>query len=165
MTNSKSFQKQLTPVGLLIGCIVAVSGCAFLKGSMAKTKHIREQTEIHTYKKPLDQVWGQARQLLFGLGYEVKDSGPQDAETEWKVEGNERTRYLLSGIVVSEQSCKVQFTKASQSKAPKSKEFDSGTTTERDLKLEYELIKKIEPEEHARIEKEAKAKADEASGK
>jgi hypothetical protein len=161
----KKFSNQLMMFGLLIACAAAVSGCAYLKAQMAKTKHIREQTENHVYSKPLDQVWGQARQMLFEEGYEVKDSGPQDAETEWKESDTERTRYLLTGIVVSDTSCRVQFTLATQSRESKDKEFGDGTTTERDLDLENRLIKKVEPEEHARIDKEAQAKYDELKGK
>lgn len=159
----KSIKKKAALWGIMLVCIVVFCGCAFLKGSMAKSKYIRNQTETFVYNKPLNQVWGQARQMLFEKGYEVKDSGPQDAETEWKESGDERSRYLLSAIMVSDQSCKVQFMKATQSKDAKSKKFSSATDTERDLDLEYKLIKKVAPTEHARIEKEAQAKADEAS--
>ncbi len=140
-------------------------GCSYIKSSMAKSKYIHETTKAYVYKKPLKQVWPKARQILFKKGYSVNDSGEYMAETEWKTNDTNRERYLLAGIEVDDESCKIQFTHASESRDSTSGSFSGGVSTERDLDLEYKLIKNVSQKEHDRIEKEAEAKGQEASKK
>lgn len=138
------------------------SGCAAMRGMSAKHAYREQQTENHVYKQPLKTVWPQARQLLFEQGFEVKDTDGTNAETEWRIapgDNTQRERYLLSGLEVSESECKVQFTKAT--------EFKTGANwgspqTERDLGLEFDLIKKADPDAFAQIEAEGDRRAEAA---
>jgi len=146
----------------LVGIALTMGSCAAMRGMAAKHAYIEEQTENHEYAKPLSEVWPQARQLLFEQGFEVKDTDASNAETEWKVEDKERQRYLLSGIEVGDDKCKVQFTRATEYKTDGKW---GSTDTERDIKMEYALIKKVEPDEHAKIEAEANARSKKAKEK
>lgn len=137
-------------------------GCAAMRGMSAKHAYREQQTENHVYKQPLSAIWPQARQLLFESGFEVKDTDGSNAETEWRPapgDNTQRERYLVSGIEVSPSECKVQFTRATQ--------FRSGSTwgsmqTERDLGMEFDLIKRADPDAFAAIEAEGDRRAEAA---
>jgi hypothetical protein len=146
--------------GLAVACLVGLlSGCASLRAAGAKHKYIESHVESYVYDKPLTTVWPDARQLLFSKGYSVKDTDAQSAETEWKVEGSYRVRYLLTGTPVSETSCRVQFMKDEQSNSG----GNWGTSQpERDLGLEWELLQKVSPEAAGKIKSEAEIEAEKA---
>lgn len=133
-----------------------------MRGMSAKHAYLEQETANHIYNQPLKQVWPQARQVLFEHGFEVKDTDGSNAETEWKQssgDSSQRERYLLSGVEVSDTECKVQFTKATQFKSG----ADWGSPqTERDLGLEFELIKKADPDAFARIDAEGDKRAEAA---
>jgi uncharacterized protein YceK len=151
---------------LLLTLVALLSGCAAIRGATARRKHIEDATRGHVYNRPVDQVWTQARQLLFERGFTVRDTGEassHQAETEWRQDGNHRVRYLLSGLPASEDKAQVQFTRAEE-------QHDKGggwspLDTERDMDMEFELIKRVEPDQASVIETEAdkakeQAKAD-----
>jgi len=150
-----------------LALVALLTGCAAMRGATARRKHIEDATRGHVYNRPVDQVWAPARQLLFERGFTVRDtgeSGSHQAETEWKQEGNDRrVRYLVSGMPASDDKAQVQFTRAEE-------QHDKGggwssVDTERDLDMEFELIKRVEPDQASHIETDAdvakeKAKAD-----
>jgi len=137
-----------------------------MRGAAARRKHIEDATHGHVYNRPVGHVWGQARQLLFERGYTVRDTGEggsYQAETEWKQEGQDRrVRYLLSGLPAGDEKAQVQFTRSEEQRDKGSwMSLDTG----RDLDMEYELIKRVEPEQASVIEADAdkakeKAKAE-----
>lgn len=133
-----------------------------MRGMSAKHAYREQQTENHVYKQPLKAIWPQARQVLFEKGFEVKDTDGSNAETEWRLDpsdNKQRERYLLSGVEVSDSECKIQFTKATQFKNG----ADWGSPqTERDLGLEFDLIKKADPDAYAQIEAEGDKRAEAA---
>jgi hypothetical protein len=124
-----------------------------MRASGARHAHIEKETETYTYDKPLSAVWPQARQLLFTEGYEVKDTDASNAETSWKSTDGYRSRYLLSGIVIDDTHCQVQFMKAEEQKKEKGGYYDADI--ERDLGMEWKLIKKVAPDKAKKIESEA----------
>lgn len=146
----------------LLGVLALGTGCGAIRGMSAKHAYLEQQTQSHVYHQPLKVIWPQARQLLFERGFEVKDTDTSNAETEWRVspsDNKQRERYLLSGIEVSDDECKVQFIRAT--------EFKDGANwgrveTERDLGMEYELIQKADPDAHAHIEAEGDRRAEKA---
>jgi len=146
---------------LLLSVTSAVSGCAAMRGMSARHAYMEAATEKHVYERPLNEVWPQARALLFEKGFEVKDTDATNAETEWKVDssGKERVRYLLSGIAVGDDKCQVQFMKAEQSRIDKTW---TDPDTERDLELEQRLIEKVEPSVYKQMTAEADAEAEKA---
>jgi hypothetical protein len=158
---------RLIRVGILSLTFVALlSSCAALRGASARRKHIEEATRGHVYNRPVDQVWGPARQLLFERGFTVRDTGEggsHQAETEWKQEGNDRrVRYLVSGMPASDDKAQVQFTRAEQQQ-------DRGggwspLDTDRDLDMEYELLKRVEPDQASLIETDADQAKKKAEG-
>ena len=132
-------------------------GCATLRGMGAKHEHIEAQTKNYVYNQSAAAVWPAARQILFEKGFEVKNTGEAGmltAESEWKVEGKKKTRYLVQATPVSEAQCKIVFTKMESSK--------DGNDSERDLALEWELIQKVEPDRAAQIKTEAEQKGEAA---
>lgn len=142
---------------LSLALVSLLAGCAAIRGATARRRHIEDATRGHVYNRPLDQVWGQARQLLFERGYTVRDSGEggsHQAETEWKQEGRDRrARYLLSGMPTGDDKAQVQFTRAEE-QLEKGGGWSS-LGTERDLDMEYELIRRVEPEQASVIEADA----------
>jgi hypothetical protein len=132
-----------------IAFVVGV-GCATLKGASARHQYIEQEAQGFVFNKPASDVWPPARELLFKMGYEMKNTGEATtAESEWKREDDRRTRYLVQVTPVDAGHCKVQFTKmTAYSKA-------SGTDSERDVGTEWELIQKVEPERATAIKTEA----------
>lgn len=159
-------QYRVIRVGLLLLTLVALlTGCAAIRGATARRKHIEDATRGHVYNRPVDQVWTQARQLLFERGFTVRDTGEggtHQAETEWKQDGNShRVRYLLSGMSAADDKAQLQFTRAEE-------QHDKGggwspLDTERDLDMEFELIKRVEPDQASGIETDAEKAKDKAA--
>lgn len=148
---------------LLAVLAVAATGCEALRVSEAKTRFIEDETRHHVYNQPISQVWTGVRQLLFERGFEARDSdvagsfaietapifsyGGNPVGFEQVVNGRTVTTkcdYLLLGTKITEASCKVEFTKRETG--------PTGTTSGRDLDLEWTLLQRIDPEEAARIE-------------
>lgn len=161
-------QYRVIRAGILSLTLFALlSGCAAIRGASARRKHIEDATRGHVYNRPVDQVWTQARQLLFERGFTVRDTGEgasHQAETEWRQDGNNhRVRYLLSGLPASDDKAQVQFTRAEE-------QYDKGGSwspldTERDVEMEFELIKRVEPDQANVIETDAdKAKSKAEAG-
>jgi len=138
-------------------------GCASMRASGARHQYIESKTESFVYDKPLSTVWPEARQLLFAKGYSVKDTDSSSAETEWKKTSDDfRNRILLTGTPMNDTSCKVQFMKEDQQRM----DGDwSSNGTERDLGLEWELIRKVSPAVADKIEMEADAEGQKAAAK
>lgn len=145
-------------VGFLSLTLVSLlMSCAAIRGATARRKHIEDATRGYVYNRPIDQVWGKARQLLFERGYSVRDSGEggsHQAETEWKLEGNDRrVRYLLSAMPAGDDKAQVQFTRSEEQREKRG--GWSPLDTDRDLDMEYELIKRVEPDQASAIEADA----------
>jgi uncharacterized lipoprotein len=111
------------------------------------------------YAKPAGEVWPVARQLLFEKGYEVKNTGEGGtltAESEWKYDGKNRSRYLVQVNTVDPSHCKVVFTKMEGERK------STTTDSSRDVGTEWELIQRVEPERAAEIKAEAEKRAEAA---
>jgi hypothetical protein len=138
---------------ILLGVVlVAGTGCASLKAFQARQAYIQDQTRAHAYAKPIAAVWPEVRKLLFEKGFKTKDSDTGNSfslETEEKKDGDGKVRYLVLGTKVDEGSCKVEFTRMGAGVL--------GPTSERDLDLEWVLLRRVEPESGERIEHEASA--------
>jgi hypothetical protein len=149
------------PLYLTLLIAPALEGCGALRAAGARHQYIEQQTQSHVYDKPLGQVWPEARQLLFAEGYQVRDTDGSSAETDWKTAGKSRTRYLLSGFDLDGKRSRIEFTRAEEQKSGKQWE---PLDTDRDLRLEFELIKKVDPDRAKRIEQEADVEGDKARG-
>jgi hypothetical protein len=148
----------LTIAGLFF-LINATAGCATLRGASARHQYIESQAKEFVFAKPAAQVWPAARQLLFEKGYEVKNTGEGGtltAESEWKYEGKNRSRYLVQVNPVDDGHCKVEFTKMEGERK------SASTDSSRDVGTEWDLIQKVEPERAAEIKTEAEKRAEAA---
>lgn len=139
-----------------LAIMATVGGCAAMRAAAARQQYIHGQTQNYTYKRPIGQVWPNARTLLFENNYEVKNTGEAGVytlETEWAYDGNRQTRYLVQGIVIDDQSCQVHFTKITQYTG------QNNNSSGRDLDMEWFLLKQMDPTMATEIE----AGAEEAS--
>jgi uncharacterized lipoprotein len=145
-------------VGLLL-VINAAAGCATLRGASARHQYIESQAKEFVFAKPAAAVWPAARQLLFEKGYEVKNTGEGGtltAESEWKYDGKNRSRYLIQVNPVDDGHCKVEFTKLEGDRK------SSTTDSARDVGMEWELIQKVDSQRAAEIKAEAEKRAEAA---
>jgi hypothetical protein len=148
----------LSFVGLFL-LVGAATGCATFRASSARHQYIESQSKDFVYAKPAGEVWPAARQILFEKGYEVKNTGEGGtltAESEWKYDGKNRSRYLAQVNKVDDGHCKVVFTKMEGDRKSQS------TDSTRDVGTEWELIQKVEPERAAEIKAEAEKRAEAA---
>jgi len=146
---------------VLLGLALALAlaaGCASLRGYQAKQNYIKDQTRSHVYNHPIATVWPEVRKLLFEKGFKTKDSDSGNSfalETEEKKDGQEMIRYLVTGTKVDEGPCRVEFTRVATGKV-------GSPASERDLDLEWALLKRVEPDAGQEIESEAVAVGDKA---
>jgi len=139
-------------------------GCGAIRAASARESYIDGRAQDYVYNRPLDQVWGVARTMLFEQGYTVRDTGEGGtfaAETEWKQQGNQRSRYLMTGMSVDAGRSRVQFTLAEESLRD-GNWYNDGAN--RDNDIEFELIKRVEPDAAAQIESEADVEGERARG-
>lgn len=139
-------------LALLSSALLVGSGCAALRAASAKQNYIRTHSADYTFQKPLAQVWPEARALLFEQGFQVKDTGEgaTTLETDWAYKGQTRVRYLAQGIAVSPTTCQVHFTKNSQT-------GQGSLMSDRDLDMEWYLIRRVAPNDAQKIEADAEA--------
>ena len=141
----------------LSALLLSLSGCAALRAAAARNAHVSERTTQHVYAAPLVAVWPEARALLFEMGYTVRDTGEAGGmtlETEWLLEGDKATRFLVQGISVQANMSKVHFTLAV-------KDPETGAmATERSWEAEWRLIQRIDPASAMQIRAEAEREAD-----
>jgi hypothetical protein len=146
-----------------LAMLTLATGCSHIRASMARDKHRKQAVMAHTYQRPCGEVWAAARTLLFARDYQVQSADGAAGltlETEWKTEGKGNqvamTRYLFQGSAPTPETCRVQATMAT-------KEPRGNTEMERDLEMEWNLIKQVDTEGAQRIESEAQAAGDAAA--
>jgi hypothetical protein len=147
--------RSLRPV---IIALALAAGCASLRGYQAKQRYIQDQTRAHVYARPIGVVWPEVRKLLFEKGFKTKDSDSGNSfalETEEKKDGDEMVRYLVTATKVDETSCRVEFTRVATGAVGR-------PASERDLALEWALLKRVEPDAGSKIENEAVAVGEKA---
>jgi len=155
--------KRIFPVLALFAVLVATSGCASMKRSMARSRFIEEKTKGYVYKKSVDDIFPVAWELLFERGYEAQDTFGKNnfvMQTRPKFDdSNNRSSYFVKGMRIDEKKSKLEFSKKSASyNSQTGGYYDSSPS--RDLALEFELIKRLDPEQAALIESEATAAAE-----
>jgi hypothetical protein len=151
---------------------VAAGGCAGQRAAAARTRLLQEKLDELRYPRPLDEVWGEARRLLAEKGYPLagqdaeavgqkpaflasifspaKETRPDPAgtqflETGW---GRGQLRYRLAAPVEG-GSCRVVFTAIREDQTEHGRDAGPGT---RDVDMELELARRLDPEAAARIE-------------
>jgi hypothetical protein len=151
-------------VGFVAAMMAQAMGCGAIRAASARQDYINTRSRDYVYNRPLDQVWGEARTMLFEEGYTVRDTGEGGsfaAETEWKQQGTERSRYLMTGMRVDDGRCRIHFTLAEETQRGGDWANDGSN---RDTKMEFELIKRVEPDAAAQIESEADIEGERARG-
>lgn len=144
---------------IVLGLVIATSGCAAMRASAARQKHIEDTVTAYTYQQSCGEVWSTARTMLFGQDYQVKSADAAAGltlETEWKsLSGGTSARYMFQGKQPTDDSCKVVATKATKDQAGK-------TSTVRDWNIEWDLLQQVDTVAAANIKTDAE-KAGEAA--
>ncbi len=139
--------------------VLLLPACAGLQHQMAANQYVSQQTLDHVYQRNLAEVWPYARQLLFEYGYSVRDTGEGmtfTAETEWRAEQNGSSRYLVQGFVLGDRACRVQFTRVDSG--------PMGDRWNRDVAMEWTLLRRAEPEAAAQLEADGQRYANSSVG-
>lgn len=144
--------------------LLCASGCAAIQKSQKRTQYIHQKTRNFVYDKKCEQVWVDAREMLFRKGYSVKDTGEgaqMTVETEWKRSDEEygrteASRYLVQGTAPEDGKCKVRFTRNIRRE-------DGDLQSERDLDMEWTLLQRAAPERAQEIQANAQATAEAAT--
>lgn len=115
-------------------------------------QHARANAKAHTYDVPLEEVWPFALQLLGERGYIVEkneshgDGARFSAETGWARAGSAQLRIIVLGKSFADNSCQVSFTRQERYVG------QAGASMNRDLDLEWELVRLVDPEAAAAIQ-------------
>lgn len=144
-----------------VAIALLVSGCSAMRAASVRQEYIRSQTQDYVYQRPIAEVWGTSRQLLFQRGYELQNTGEggtYTAETRWKVDGTVQSRYLVQAIKLDEKSCKLNLSYVSG--AVGQTYFSTG----RDIDTEWLLLQQLEPDRAAAIATEADRRGEVARG-
>ncbi|HEU4382491.1 MAG TPA: hypothetical protein VFR85_03220 [Anaeromyxobacteraceae bacterium] len=160
------------PTAVLAAATLAVSSCASMQAERARREALTAQLDAFRYQKPLDEVWSEARRLLFEKGYPLagadaeavgqkqlflgglfssaKDTRPDPAatqflETGW---GPGPLRYRVQGWA-NGSSARMVFWAIPEDGTEHGRD---GRPTTRGLDLELELARRLEPDAAAAIE-------------
>lgn len=144
----------------LVAAAAISYGCAAMKQAQRRSAYIDQETRNFVYDKSCQQVWPDAREMLFREGYSVKDTGEgaqMTVETEWKRADEEygrteATRYLVQGTTPEEGKCEVRFTR-------NERDEDGDLESDRDLEMEWKLIQRAAPEQARQIQSDAQSSA------
>lgn len=124
------------PVILALAAALACTlGCAAVS-AVSRDTYIRDRTAQVVYPIPLDEVWTSARELLSEQGYNgIEAPGTYQYESEWREEmapsriAGTFTKYLVRGIQLPNDHCRIVFMKVVKSARDQSVSPDGVTTT------------------------------------
>jgi hypothetical protein len=97
------------------------------------------------------------RKILFEKGFQAKDSDTGSSfslETESQTADGKMVRYLVQGVKVDDSSCRVEFTKMSSGA--------KGTSSNRDLEMEWQLLERADAASAQQIKTAAEAEGNKA---
>jgi hypothetical protein len=157
------------------GLVGAAVACAPIRAGRAREGYLTAQLDALRHDQPLDAVWPEARRLLAERGYPLAgqdakavgqpersllrffspaqetradEDGARFLETGW---GKDLTRYHVDGSPEGAR-CHVIFTAIAQDPTE-----HRDAARHRDLELELELARRVDPEAATRIEAGLKA--------
>jgi hypothetical protein len=147
---------------LAAALVVAGTGCASMRASMARRAALRTELDALRLEKPLDEVWPEVQHLLaerdypllgkdavavgqpdnflkslFSPGHETRGErdGGRSLETGW---GDRRRRYRAEGLADA-RGCRVVFTAIDEDLTT-----GRGELAERDPEMELALVRRVD---------------------
>jgi hypothetical protein len=156
----------------LAAALLLTAGCASIQAGRARTAYQREQLDAYRYRKPVEEVWQEARKMLAERGYGLagKDAeavgqkenffralisparetrsdgkGGRFLETGWSG-GTDRSRFRVEAIA-DVVGYRVSFTRIDEDPSR-----TGGAVRERDVEAEMDLLRRIDPDVAERIE-------------
>ena len=146
-----------TLIAILALSAATTMGCASMRYASAKDSYITKQVQSYTFSSDINNVMAQAKALLYSSGYAVRPSmNPYSIETEWGiVEEHTMRQYLVTATAVGNGTT-IRFDYVENTHNPG---YKPATQRGRDYVMEYELIKRLEPDKWSAIEQAAVAYA------
>jgi hypothetical protein len=143
-------------LALLALALALGSGCATIQAARVRHQGIEARTERYRFDRPPLEVWTAAREVLSIRGFQAKDTGEPGTfvlETDWKFDHTSRTRYVAE-VITDDDGVRLEIDKDTG--------FQDGLSISRsrDLDLELEVIRALDPDAAARIQVEAGRDAD-----
>lgn len=143
----------------LVLCVFSF-GCASMRHASIKENYIHQQMANYAYKTNINNLLSAARALLFRYGYQVRGPGRgYQMETEWGYTDTEGTfrRYLVTAYQNADGTNSIHFDFIEETQNEGHPPY---TTSGRDYAMEYELLRSIDSQGWAAVEKAAEAYAD-----
>lgn len=155
----KKVLKQLPLLVALMFMLFAFGCGANYNRAALKDRYISEQVNSFVFHTNFERVWAEARSLLFIQGYQVRDSGNgYTVETELvRTQYGDMRRYLVTGYPNQDGTSTVRFNYFEE--GPSDINNMPRTESGRDLVLETELIKSLEPNVWSKIVSDAEVYA------
>lgn len=148
--------------------------CASYCGDQAFTRVVHEETAAHTYSVPAEAIWKETAAILGERGHEFSaDAKPTEAPvlSDWQGSAKDRRRYsvrIIEGKVVRlevHEIIETEFTTYADTDIPDAKPVPTGTETDRrrhrDHTVEWEVLRRLDPERASEIEQMALERRDE----
>jgi hypothetical protein len=140
----------------LIALALAFAACATIRAARIRHQALEAKTERYRFERAPIEVWSATKEVLSARGFQAKDSGEPGTfalETDWKFDNTSRTRYVAE-VTADDDGVRLEIDKDTSFKDGLS------TTRARDLDLELEVIRALDPDAAARIQLEANEAAD-----
>jgi hypothetical protein len=160
----------------LIAVTLLSVGCSSIMAQARRDSRLREGLDEHRFRLPLSKVWpvamrvvvdahfelvgqdrtvvGEPEQNLWkqvtGGGFQTRRSGEHGLVLESREDAS-RLRIRVEGVDGGDGTCRVTFTAIQETSET------SGQERSRDLDLELELVRRLEPDEAARVSRVADA--------
>lgn len=154
------------------GVMVALSGCAAARASIARKQSLQGSLTNHVLAVPPEQTLQTARLVLVEQGFAPKDNGDGVLETSYKYSSSssgtgsssKAWRYVVTAVPMG-AGTKLVAMKNSQSSSSGTGTmggYSTNSDSTRDFEMELEILRRLEPEKATQYSDEADARAEEA---
>ena len=134
---------------ITLACALAAASCV---GAPPHVQHARVNAKAHVYDVPLEEVWPFALQLMSENGFEIKkneareDGSRFSAESDWIPSGYGQVQLVVQGVRYADNSSQVSYTRMERALG------ETQVQLNRDLDMEWQLLRLIDPERAATIQ-------------
>lgn len=154
---------------LLATALVFASGCAAMRAASARQASLQSSLDNLSMQSPPDQVLSAARMILVQRGFAPKDVGQGIIETDWKYASSngaasssaQSWKYVVTAVQMGEGTHLVVMKNMQQEQYNDSGSSSTPKST-RDLELELEIVRQLDPATAAKIQSDADRSAEAA---
>ncbi len=133
---------------IVLGALTAAA-CV---GAPPHVEHARSNAKQYQYQVPLEEVWPFALQLVEEQGFAIEKNQAREggarfsAETTWMPVGRQQVRMIVQGMGYADNSSQVSFMRQKRHLG------QTEVSLERDLDMEWALLRLVDPDAAAAIE-------------